>query len=156
MEKNKVTYRNNEALEEVKKDKVPLSKVIKRMSAPIAAVAGAIMSNKVVVFIVGMAKDEVIGWLRDRAGYLEGMADFKYTEGAMHQALNILSEGLRVTSRGISFVFNAMIADPVVAALIVATVAAVGGMIFGTVASALINKFSKKGKVKVNGKTLTK
>lgn len=155
--KNIVTYQNDENIKKAKKNKkITFKSLYNKCSGLAGVVTGIVASNKFALFLGGMTQDLFIKNIGIKIGELQGFlkwADYTKLQGIY---ANFKIMALEKFSLAVSFLWNMAAANPVLAGVVVATLAAGGAYLVSRVPLLIAKVFKKKGKVKSleSGKSL--
>lgn len=129
---NNVTYVNKEYLIKNGKEQKSFKDIMNYHKGSITAVVTFLVTNKVALFLGGVAEDDFMFWL--------GEQSVKHPELA----------GLIKVSKGvISVVWNALVANPTLCAAIISALVAFGVTAVWGIKKAKLNHDIKKGKIVV-------
>ena len=130
MKEDKITYVNKEVLLKNGKEQKSIKELFGYFKGSAVAVATFIFTNKAAVFLGGVAEDEFMFWL--------GQQSVKYPQLA----------GLISVSKGvITVVWNALVANPTLCAVVISAFMAFGVFVAYGIKKIKLNHDIKHGKV---------
>lgn len=138
-DKNDVTYVNTELMAKKANKKASFKELHAYFKGAATSIATFVISNKLILFLGGLAEDDFIYWLGQQS--------------ALHPEL---AGVIKVVGKTISVAWNALVADPVLWSLVASALVSFGVMAVWGVKNLVTNKKAKAGVVSSDTNTVSK